>query len=81
MLFPELCKKYSFPSPDVLLGACLCLPPSAASWCFTIFSMKAGFLCEKVESLKLPFSAKGTTLSARVTNNVPFPDFLIKFFP
>ena len=80
LVVPECCKNYSFPSPDVLLGACLCLPPSAAAWCFIIFLMKAGFLCENVVSVKLPFSAKGTALSARVTINVPFPDFLIKFF-
>lgn len=79
LLVPKCWKKTSFPPPGVLLGACVC-PSAAAAWCFIICLMKAGFLCEKVVSVKLPFSAKGTALSARVTNNVPFPDFLIKFF-
>lgn len=79
LLVTSCCQKYSFPS-DVLLETCLCFLPSAAAWHFIIFLMKGGFLCEKVVSIKLPFSAKGTDLSARVTNNVPFPDFLIKFF-
>lgn len=80
LLVTHGCKNYNFPSLDVQLGTCLSLLPSAAAWHFIIFLMKAGFLCEKVVSIKLPFSAKGTALSARVTNNVPFPDFLIKFF-
>lgn len=79
LLVTSCCQKYSFLS-DVLLETCLCFLPSAAAWHFIIFLMKGGFLCEKVVSIKLPFSAKGTDLSARVTNNVPFPDFLIKFF-
>lgn len=78
LLVPKCWKNYSFPS-GVLLGACVC-PSAAAAWCFIICLMKAAFLCEKMVSVKLPFSAKGTALSARVTNNVPFPDFLIKFF-
>lgn len=73
-------KNYSFPSLGVQLGTCPSLLPSAAAWHFIIFLMKAGFLCEKAVSVKWPFSAKGTDLSARVTNNVQFPDFLIKFF-
>lgn len=81
LLVPECCKNYrEFPSPDLLLEAYLCLPTSATAWPFINFSMKAELLCEKVGSVKLPFSAKGTALSAWVTNNVPLPDFLIKFF-
>lgn len=32
LLVPKCCKNYILFSPNVLLGSCLCLPPSAAAW-------------------------------------------------